>query len=89
MIAPGADQHPGGCGPPLTDALAISAGEIDTDIPPALSGLGSLMANRLRATMAQETGLQVPLRSLLGQRTLGELARDLSAGIPQEMPRAG
>ncbi len=62
----------------LGDLLGMPAADLDTTAPLPLLGMDSLLAITLRDRIRKDLGVELPVRDLLGTRTVADLAGDLS-----------
>jgi acyl transferase domain-containing protein/acyl carrier protein len=69
-------------------ALNVPEDVLDADVPLPLLGVDSLRAVGLRGGIAREFGVHLPVRLLLGGRTLADLVADLAAGTVLTPPAA-
>ncbi|MCX4967003.1 condensation domain-containing protein [Streptomyces sp. NBC_00654] len=67
----------------VAETTGTPPSEVDPGAPPRAAGVDSLAALRLRMAVENELGVRLPLPSLLGPRTLTELARDLAERLDE------
>jgi acyl transferase domain-containing protein/acyl carrier protein len=61
----------------LSELLDARVDQLDQDAALSSLGMNSLLASRLRGRLDRDLGIEVPIRDLLGPRSLGELVKDL------------
>jgi acyl carrier protein len=62
--------------------LRIPAGELDDQVSLRSLGLDSLLAAKLRTTLARELGVEVPIRHILGPGSVSDLVSEVERRMP-------